>query len=274
MEFVKSINIGVYVDTGSVIHRLDPRLKVLTLAALMILVFVFSRWYEFVILLGLLMLVAVLSRIPLRFIWRGFRMILIFILLAVVFNLFLTKGGQVLFSWKFISITTEGVRMALLMASRLVLLVLGTSLLTLTTSYLQLTDAVEALLKPLKRVGFPAHEVAMMMTIALRFIPTLLEETDKIIKAQTSRGAEFDQGNVVKRVRLLLPLLIPLFVQAFRVAEDLAVAMEARCYRGGEGRTRLRELVFTRTDFIVSVFIILILGTMTGGEIWYRVVSK
>ncbi|MCD6309378.1 MAG: energy-coupling factor transporter transmembrane protein EcfT [Candidatus Eremiobacteraeota bacterium] len=274
MELVRNISIGVYVDTDSAIHRLDPRLKILILAALMILVFVFTRWHEFMVLFALLVFVAILSRIPLRFIWRGFRMILFFILLAVVFNLFLTRGGDVIFSWRFITITTEGAKLAGLMAARLIILVLGTSLLTLTTSYLQLTDALESLLKPFRRIGVPAHEIAMMMTIALRFIPTLLEETEKIIKAQTSRGAEFDQGNIIKRVRLLLPILIPLFVHAFRVAEDLAVAMEARCYRGGEGRTRLRQLVFTRTDLAVSIGVILLLGLMTGGEIWFRAVSK
>lgn len=274
MEFVKKFNIGVYVDTGSVIHRLDPRLKILTLGLFMIFVFIFTQWYQFAVLFILFSVAACLSKIPLRFIWKGFQVILFFIILAVIFNLLLTRGEHVIFSWQFITISMEGIELACLMAVRLIILVLGTSLLTLTTSYIQLTDAVESLLKPFKKLGFPSHEVAMMMTIALRFIPTLMEETEKIIKAQTSRGAEFDQGNIIKRVRLLLPVLIPLFVNAFKVAEDLAIAMEARCYHGGEGRTRLRELTFTRTDVLVSLFLITIFCLLTGMEIWQRALSK
>ncbi len=187
------------------------------------------------------------SKIPVKFVLKGLKPIMLFVVITALFNLFLT-GGRVIWRWHFLTVTEEGVRLAVFMVLRLFFLVFGTSLLTLTTSPIALTDGLEYLLTPLKKIGVPAHELAMMMTIALRFVPTLLEETDKIIKAQTARGADFESGNIMRRAKAMIPILIPLFISAFRRADDLAVAMECRCYRGGEGRTRLHELKMSRVD--------------------------
>ena len=187
---------------------------------------------------------------------KGIKPILFFIVLTAFFNLFLTPG-RIVFNFSFVTITEEGIRMALFMIFRLLFLVLGTSLLTLTTSPISLTDGIEHLISPLKKVGVPSHEIAMMMTIALRFIPTLLEETDKIIKAQTARGADFESGNIVRRAKAMVPILIPLFLSAFRRADELATAMECRCYHGGEGRTKLKKLEFKNIDIYALIFMML-----------------
>ncbi len=212
---LKDITLGQYFPGDSFIHRLDPRTKILGMAAYIAVIFCIKGFAGYGIL--------------------------------AVFTLFLT-GGRTLWKWGFLTVTYEGLRLAVFMVLRLFFLVFGTSLLTLTTSPIALTDGLEYLMSPLKRIGVPAHELAMMMTIALRFVPTLLEETDKIIKAQTARGADFETGNVIRRAKAMIPILIPLFVSAFRRADELATAMECRCYRGGEGRTRLRELKMGAVD--------------------------
>ena len=202
-----------------------------------------------------------LSQVPPRFVLRGLRPLVIIILFTLALNVFLTPG-EVLWKWAFLTVTKEGLIKGAMMGARLILLIIGTSLLTLTTSPISLTDGIESLLGPGRRIGIPAHELAMMMTIALRFIPTLLEETEKIMKAQMARGADFESGNLLRRARSLIPLLVPLFVSAFRRADELATAMEARCYRGGEGRTKLRQLRYRSNDYLAlgvsSVFMVLV----------------
>lgn len=244
---LKDITLGQYFPGDSFIHRLDPRTKILGMAAYIAVIFCIKGFAGYGVLAVFTVLCVLSSKIPFKFVLRGLRPIMLFIVITAVFNLFLT-GGRTLWKWGFLTVTYEGLRLAVFMVLRLFFLVFGTSLLTLTTSPIALTDGLEYLMSPLKRVGVPAHELAMMMTIALRFVPTLLEETDKIIKAQTARGADFETGNVIRRAKAMIPILIPLFVSAFRRADELATAMECRCYRGGEGRTRLRELKMGAVD--------------------------
>ncbi len=243
-----NITLGQYFPGDSVVHRLDPRTKMVMAMFFIVLIFLIRTYWGYLAAFAFVLLTAALSRIRIKFLLRALRPLLFIILFTLVINVFFTKGGQVYWQWRFISITEQGVQLALFMALRLVLLILGTQALTLTTSPIQLTDAMESLFAPLKKLRFPVHELAMMMTIALRFIPTLLEETDRIMKAQASRGADFETGNVIRRARNMVPLLVPLFVSAFRRADELAMAMEARCYRGGEGRTRLKQLHYSRVD--------------------------
>lgn len=246
---LKDITLGQYFPGNSFIHRLDPRTKILCVIAYIVLIFCIKDFAGYGVLAVFTALCVLLSRVPVKFVLKGVKPIMIFIVITALFNLFLT-GGKVLWKWGFLTITYEGVRLAIFMVLRLFFLIMGTSLLTLTTSPIVLTDGLESLLSPLKRVGVPAHEFAMMMTIALRFVPTLLEETDKIMKAQAARGADFESGNILRRAKAMVPILIPLFISAFRRADDLAVAMECRCYRGGENRTRLRELKLGTVDAI------------------------
>ena len=254
---LKDITIGQYFPGSSVIHRLDPRIKIVLTFVLIISLFTAGsmRGYgvcAFFVLAGL-----VLSRVPVKYVFKGLRPLLIILLLTIFVNMFMV-AGEVIYSLGPLDITREGLIQAVRMATRLVLLVMGASLLTLTTSPIALTDGIEKLLGPFRRVGVPAHELAMMMTIALRFIPTLLDETDKIMKAQMARGADFESGNLVNRAKNLVPLLVPLFISAFRRADELALAMESRCYRGGKGRTRLKVLHMAGRDYIA-----LLLGAMT-----------
>lgn len=244
---LKDITLGQYFPGDSFIHRLDPRTKILCMIAYIAVIFCIKGVFGYVFLAAFTALCVFSSKIPVKFVLRGLKPIMFFVAITALFNLFLT-GGKVMWKWWFLSITYEGVRLAVFMVLRLFFLVFGTSLLTLTTSPIALTDGLEYLLAPLKKIGVPAHELAMMMTIALRFVPTLLEETDKIIKAQTARGADFESGNIVRRAKAMIPILIPLFISAFRRADDLAVAMECRCYRGGENRTRLHELKMGKVD--------------------------
>jgi energy-coupling factor transport system permease protein len=210
----------------------------------------------------------VLSKVPIKFFLRGLRPILLIIVITFVINLLMTPGDNIIFSLGFIKISDKGLSQAGFMAIRLILLIMGSSLLTLTTSPIILTDGIEALLKPFKRFGLPAHELAMMMTIALRFIPTLMEETEKIMKAQKSRGADFESGNIINRAKNLVPLLVPLFISAFRRADELAMAMEARCYRGGENRTRMRALKVQRGDYVASGIFLVYLSAIVVARIW------
>jgi energy-coupling factor transport system permease protein len=222
---------------------------------LIVLLFVVKGFVGYgLVALGLALVIRA-SRIPWKFVIRGLRPLMVILVLTLTLHLFMTEG-RVIFQVWFLKVTWEGLIRGLMMGTRLVLLILGTSMLTLTTSPMQLTDGIETLLKPGKKIGIPAHELAMMMTIALRFIPTLLEETEKIMKAQMARGADFQSGGIMQRARSLIPLLVPLFVNAFRRADDLAIAMEARGYRGGEGRTKLKELKFQRLDAVALGLVI------------------
>lgn len=244
---LRDITLGQYYQTDSVIHRLDPRVKLVTTICYIISLFIVDNLTGYAIAGLFLILVIKLSKVPFRFMIRGMKAILFLLLIAVVFNLFLTPG-EVIFSYWKLKITKEGIRLALFMAIRLCFLIMGSSVMTLTTTPNNLTDGMEKLLKPLKRFKVPVHEIAMMMSIALRFIPILLEETDKIMKAQIARGADFESGNLIKKAKSLVPLLVPLFISAFRRANDLAMAMEARCYRGGDNRTKMKPLVYQKRD--------------------------
>ena len=230
------ITLGQYFPGNSFIHKLDPRTKLLATLIYIIAIFFAVTPLAYGILTAFAAVVILISRVP----WM----------------LFTAPGEHIVFTWKFLSVTAEGIDMGVKMAVRLILLLLFSSVLTFTTSPIVLTDGIENLLRPFKKLGVPAHELAMMMTIALRFIPTLLDETDRIMKAQTSRGADFASGNIFQRMKNMLPLLVPLFISAFRRADELAVAMEARCYRGGEGRTRMHELVYAGRDYLAFALII------------------
>ncbi len=258
---INDITIGQFVDTDSPIHKLDPRCKIIFLFAYLILLFCVSSPLCYGVLMIFTAAVILISRIPLKLVFRGLKPILYILIFTALINLFVTPG-EALWSYKLpwftMKISREGVKSALLMCVRLLLLVTSSSLLTFTTSPMTLTDGIERLLRPLSAIKVPAHEIAMMMTIALRFIPTLAEETDKIMKAQTARGADFESGNMIRRVKAMLPLLVPLFISAFRRADDLAEAMDARCYHGGINRTRMKEIRFSRRDLVAAiVFVIL-----------------
>ncbi|WP_018249327.1 energy-coupling factor transporter transmembrane component T family protein [Orenia marismortui] len=246
------IMIGQYIEKDSLVHNLDPRVKILIILFFIFAIFLINSFYGYLVLAAFILMTVFLSKINLKYILKSIRPLLFIILFTLVIHIFMTKGGRILWQWKFLSIEEEGLRLGLFMSLRLIFLITFTSLLTLTTSPLELTDGLERMLNPFKKIGLPAHELAMMMTIALRFIPTLLEEAKKIMKAQKARGADFEGGNLVQKAKSLIPLLVPLFVNAFRRADDLALAMEARCYRGGENRSRMNVLFLTRKDYIVT----------------------
>ncbi|MDY5450636.1 MAG: energy-coupling factor transporter transmembrane component T [Clostridia bacterium] len=256
---IRDITLGQYYPEQSVIHRLDARTKILGTLLYIIELFLVNSFAGFgLVILALGVLIGI-SKVPVRFIFRGLKAVVFIILLTFLLNLFMFDG-TVLWHWKFLTITYEGLYRSCFMALRLILLIIGTSMLTLTTKPMELTDGLEKLLKPFNRFGLPSHEIALMMSIALRFIPTLLEETDKIMKAQQARGADFESGNLIQRVKNMIPILIPLFVGSFRIAQDLALAMEARCYHGGVGRTRMKEIVFSRRDGVAGVLLAVFLG--------------
>ncbi len=252
---LKDMTLGQYYQTDSVIHKLDPRVKIGGTLLYIISLFIFESAWGYVLAAVFLGVVIKLSKVPFKFMVRGMKAILFILLITVAFNLFLTPGEPVLTVWK-LRITKEGIGVAISMALRLSFLIIGSSVMTLTTTPNNLTDGLEKMLGPLKVIKVPVHEVAMMMSIALRFIPILLEETDKIMKAQIARGADFESGNIFKRAKALVPLLVPLFISAFRRANDLAMAMEARCYRGGDGRTKMKPLVYKKIDFIAYLVIL------------------
>ncbi|MBR3750137.1 MAG: energy-coupling factor transporter transmembrane protein EcfT [Clostridia bacterium] len=256
----KDITIGQYYPADSFIHRLDPRLKIIGVMVYIIAAFFVRTYIGMAVLLGLLIAVVAASRLPVRLILRGMKAIYVLLFITFIFNAFLSGGQTEIFKLWIFRLTKEGLQRAVFMAIRLMLLITGASILTLTTTPISLTDGIERLLSPLARIRFPAHEVAMMMTIALRFIPTLMEETDRIIKAQSARGASFDEGGLIKRAKAVVPLLVPLFVSAFRRADELAMAMEARCYSGGEGRTRLHVLKYGKNDAFAGVVLALFVG--------------
>lgn len=246
---LRDITLGQYYPTESVLHRMDPRVKLGGTILYIISLFCFKNAAGYLLAALFLALVIRLSKVPFRFMVKGMKSILFLLLITVGFNLFLTPGTPAVSFWK-LSITWEGIAIAVTMAVRLTLLIIGSSVMTLTTTPNNLTDGMEKVLKPLKIFKVPVHEVAMMMSIALRFIPILLEETDKIMKAQIARGADFESGNLFKRAKAMVPLMVPLFISAFRRANDLAMAMEARCYRGGEGRTKMKPLIYTGNDYL------------------------
>ena len=249
---MKTITMGQYYPVDSWVHRLDPRTKILLTIAMIVAVFLVKTMVGYGLILGFMYLVSKLSNIPFKTLMKGVKPLKFILILTFLLNLFFSTGTTMLVEWGFLKISYEGLSQAIHYSLRLVFLVLGTSLMTLTTSPIALSDGIEMLLSPLKKIHFPAHELAMMMSIALRFIPTLMEEADKIMKAQMARGADFESGNLLARAKAMVPLLVPLFVSAFRRAGDLAMAMESRCYHGGENRTRLRVLKITKNDFLAG----------------------
>ncbi len=249
---MKNITMGQYYPVDSWVHRLDPRTKILLTVAMIVAVFLVKSMVGYGLILGFMYFVSKLSNIPFKMLIKGVKPLRFILILTFLLNLFFNNGTTMLVEWGFLKISYEGVSQAVHYSLRLVFLVLGTSLMTLTTSPIALSDGIEMLLSPLKKIHFPAHELAMMMSIALRFIPTLMEEADKIMKAQMARGADFESGNLLARAKAMVPLLVPLFVSAFRRAGDLAMAMESRCYHGGENRTRLRVLKITRNDWLAG----------------------
>lgn len=258
---IRDITLGQFYPADSWIHRLDPRVKIMATILYIVALFVVDDFIGFAIAFVGLALVKVLSKVPLGYILRGLKPVFLIISFTFIINMFMIKG-EVIFSIWFLEITKEGLRTAVFMGIRLVLLIIGSSLLTLTTKPINLTDGIEALLSPFKKIGVPAHELAMMMTIALRFIPTLLEETDKIMKAQQARGADFESGNIMKRAKALIPILVPLFISAFRIAQDLAMAMEARCYGGNIKRTRMNGMKLHKRDAVASAGFVLFLAAI------------
>lgn len=260
----KDVTIGQYFPGESIVHRFDPRLKIITMIFFIISLFFINTFIPYIFVAIYLFIIIKIGNLPLKVVLKGLKPLRWILLITFVINIFFLPG-EPLFKLGFLTISKEGLKTACLMAIRLMFLVLGTSLLTYTTSPIELTDGIEALLKPMKKIGVPSHEIAMMMTIALRFIPTLIEETDKIMKAQMARGADFESGNIIKRSKNLVPLLVPLFVNSFRRADELATAMEARCYRGGVGRTKMKVLVLEKYDYAIFLgnivfFLILILA--------------
>ena len=260
---LKDITIGQYIPGESFVHKLDPRTKIIIAMMFIVTLFIMNKFVGYIFVVAFLAAIIINSKVPLSFIFKGLKPIFILIIITAILNILMTTGTPetLIFKWKFIKVYTEGLRLAGFMALRLIFLIVGTSLLTLTTSPIELTDGIERLLRPIGKEI--AHELAMMMTIALRFIPTLIDETDKIMKAQKARGADFETGGLVKKAKSLIPLLVPLFISSFRRADELAMAMEARCYRGGAGRTRMKVLKFTSKDFIAfGVFALLFASTL------------
>lgn len=260
---IRDITIGQYYQGSSLIHRLDPRLKVVGVLVYLISLFCFRYVIGFLVAGLFFVLVLRLSKVPFRYVIKGLKPILFLLIFTAALNLLWTPGETI---WKFgiLNLTREGIYKCIFMALRLILLIIGSSLLTLTTTPNQLTDAMEHLLGPLKRFGAPVHEVAMMMSIALRFIPILLEETDKIMKAQIARGADFENGNLIQKAKNMVPLLVPLFISAFRRANDLAMAMEARCYHGGDNRTQMKPLSYKKRDHAAYGVMVAYLAVAVG----------
>ena len=252
---IRDITLGQYYPADSVLHKLDPRTKLIGTVAFIVSLFLFKNWPGYAAATAFLAAVIVLSRVPFRYMIKGLKAIIILLLITVIFNMFIVPG-EVLWNFGLVKVTREGLSQAGFMAVRLIYLIIGSSIMTLTTTPNDLTDGLERVLGPLKLLRVPVHEIAMMMSIALRFIPILLEETDKIMKAQMARGADFENGNLIQRARNMVPLLVPLFISAFRRASDLAMAMEARCYRGGEGRTKMKPLLYEKRDYLAYALLI------------------
>lgn len=264
---IRDITLGQYYPVDSVLHRLDPRTKLFGTMIFIISLFVANNIGAYAVATVFLIVAVKCSKVPFKFMVRGLKAVVFLLLISVSFNLFLTSG-DVIFQLGFLKVTREGVRTAFFMALRLIYLVIGSSIMTLTTTPNELTDGLERSLGFMKVVGVPIHEISMMMSIALRFIPILIEETDKIMKAQMARGADFESGNLIQKAKSMVPLLVPLFISAFRRATDLAMAMEARCYRGGEGRTKMKPLHYASRDgFTYGVYVLYLL-IVIGARIW------
>ena len=251
---LKDITLGQFFPGTTIVHRLDPRTKLILMVVYITALFMAKGFPAYGFMLAVLITCLTISRIKPKAVFRGLKPVFIIICITVILNIFFIRGETILFQWKAIVITQEGLITAVFMASRLMMLIISTFLLTYTTSPITLTDGLERMLSPLKKIRLPVHEFAMMMSIALRMIPTLIEETDKIMSAQKSRGADFETGGLIKRAKAILPLIIPLFISAFRRADELATAMESRCYHGGEGRTKMKVLKFASRDFIALLF--------------------
>ena len=258
---LKDITLGQYFPGDSLLHRADPRVKIILTLLYMVVVFLVKTYMGFLIITLFTLLAVVSSNVPVRYTLKGLKPVVAIVVFAAAINIFTTAGTPI-FEIGFLRVTYEGVSLAVKMALRLSLLIVGASLLTLTTTPILLTDGIEKLMEPLRVIGVPAHEIAMMMTIALRFIPTLLEETDKIMKAQAARGADFDTGNLMQRAKSFIPVLVPLFISAFRRAEELATAMEARCYRGSVGRTRMKQLKLTKVDLEITIIMVVLIAAI------------
>ena len=254
---IRDITIGQYYPAKSILHRLDPRTKLVATLLYLISLFLFDGFAGYIVATVFLVSIIKLSKVPFKFIVKGLKPIIMLLMITVLFNLFLTRSGEVLFSFWIFTVTSGGLHTAVFMAMRLIYLILGSSIMTFTTTPNELTDGIEKLLGPLRKIHVPVHEIAMMMSIALRFIPILLEETDKIMKAQIARGADLESGNIIQKAKAMIPILVPLFVSAFRRANDLAMAMEARCYRGGDGRTKMKPLVYHKRDYVAYTITIL-----------------
>lgn len=266
---LKDITLGQYFPGKSVIHRLDPRTKLIVLIVYIVVLFLAKTWVTYGILFLVLAFTIKVSTIPPKAIVRGLKPLVMILIFTGILNLFFTKEGRILVEWGFITISTGGILRAVQMMARILMLISATFLLTYTTSPIALTDGLESLMNPLKKIRVPVHELSMMMCIALRFIPTLIEETDKIMSAQKARGADFETGSLIQRAKALIPILVPLFISAFRRADELATAMECRCYQGGEGRTKMKMLRYHREDLkafavtgvvAVSVIVLGLLG--------------
>ena len=258
---LKDITIGQYYPGNSIIHKLDPRVKLMGTLVFIVTLFAFGSVGSYICATIALAIVITLSRVPLSFILRGLKAIFVLMVITALFNLFLTPGTVICRFWV-LKITAEGLRMTIHMAFRLTYLIVGSSIMTLTTTPNQLTDGLETGLRAFNKIHVPVHEVAMMMSIALRFIPILMDETDKIMRAQEARGADFASGGIVKKAKALVPMLVPLFVSAFRRANDLALAMEARGYHGGAGRTKMKPLIYHRRDYVSYVIMIVYVAVM------------
>ena len=256
---LKDITLGQYFPGNTIVHRLDPRTKLLMTLLYIVTLFLCKWFVSYGLMLGFLITAIALSKIRPKALFKGLKPLIIIIVFTAVINLFYTDGRVLVQFWIF-KITAEGIRNAFFLVLRIMMLVMGTFLLTYTTSPIALTDGLESLLSPLKKIRFPVHELAMMMSIALRFIPTLIEETDKIISAQKARGADFETGNIFRRAKALIPILVPLFVSAFRRADELATAMECRCYHGGEGRTKMKQLKYRLRDIMSLLLIVCLLA--------------
>lgn len=266
----KNITLGQYFPGESIVHRLDPRTKIVLMLVYIAVVFTIKAMALFAVAAAFVLMSAALSKLPLSYLWKSLKPLKWVLVFMFVINLFTIKSGKILVDWWIIRVTVDGAVQAVFIALRLALLVAGTALMTLTTTPIALTDGLEKLLSPFRRIGFPAHELAMMMTIALRFIPTLIEEADKIMKAQLSRGADFETGSIINRAKNMVPIIVPLFVSAFRRADELAMAMESRCYHGGEGRTRMKQLRFQLPDAFAALVVALMLALIiTVQALWY-----
>ena len=258
---IKDITLGQYFPGDSIVHRLDPRTKLILTLVYIVSLFTADGYFSYALMFAVLLTCILLSKINLKTILKSIKPLLFIIFFTFILNILFTKGTSI-FSFWVITVTYEGVELAIRMIIRLIMLIVGTFLLTYTTSPIALTDGIENLMNPLKKIRVPVHELAMMMSIALRFIPTLIEETDKIISAQKARGADFESGNLIRRAKAMLPILVPLFISAFRRADELAVAMESRCYHGGEGRTRIKQLKMQRYDLTALLLSAVVLAAV------------